>query len=350
MTDQQPPLISVIITCYNYAGFVSTAIDSVLSQDYPAKELIVVDDASSDNSRAVIEGYGERLIAVLKDQNGGHGAAFNSGYAASHGEIVMFLDADDFLLPGALDRVAKTFQTDHAMGQYRMKLVDGEGHAYDIFPKLEQPFYTGDQKALALRTGRVETTVTSGLVFGRSFLQQVMPMPPEDFRQGADGYLATLAPLYGPLSDGGAEPISAYRQHGQNHSGFGAVVEKRAKWCLAHDEARYRALRTHAQKLGFATTEPLGWNDAGHLSQSMGVMLHGEGLSKPVSRFRLSLAGLRATQSIAQSFVNRVALSLWWLSLGILPKSVAKNVFAWKTHAGSRPEWVKKAAKTLRGL
>src|SRR3990167_6113302 len=92
------PALSVIITNYNYARYLPTAIENVLSQD-EAIELIVVDDCSTDNSRDVIEPYGDRLIPVLLPVNRGQGAGFNAGFAKAHGELVMFLDADDFLLP-----------------------------------------------------------------------------------------------------------------------------------------------------------------------------------------------------------------------------------------------------------
>lgn len=347
---RQYPAISVVITCYNYAGFVGTAIRSVLDQDGPAAELIVVDDASSDNSREVISGFANRLKAVFQAANGGHGAAFNAGYAASSGDIVMFLDADDFLLPGALARIAADFDPAVPMRQYRMNLVDGKGTAYDIFPKLEQPFLTGDQKARLLRTGRVPTTVTSGLVFSRRFLEQVMPMPAEAFRQGADGYLATLAPLFGPLADGGQEPVAAYRQHGQNHSGFGSVIEKRALWCVQHDEARYEALRRQAARLQEVPAAALGWGDEGYLSQKMALILNGLHPQPQPARMRLSLAALRVMREQPASRLNRAVISLWWLGLAVLPAGMARHLHAWKLYAATRPAWLKWSARKLRRL
>ena len=348
--SEQLPTVSVVITCYNYADYVGTAIDSVLEQEGVAAELVVVDDVSTDNSREVIARYGDRLTAVFQIENGGHGAAFNAGFAATSGEVVMFLDADDFLLPGALKRIAAAFDPAVPMCQYRMNLVDGEGKAYDIFPKLERPFLTGDQKARLLQTGRVPTTVTSGLVFSRRFLEQVMPMDPEAFRQGADGYLATLAPLFGPLGDGGPEPTAAYRQHGQNHSGFGAVVEKRASWCVAHDEARYAALRARAVELNERPSPDLGWQDEGHLSQKMALLLHGLHPKPAPSRLSVSSAALRIMKDLSASRSNKAILSVWWLSLGTLPKSMARHLHAWKLYAATRPEWLKRGAKLLRRI
>lgn len=344
------PTISVVIPCYNYANFVCDAIDSVLSQDYQDTEVIVVDDASSDNSREVISKYGNRFKIVFKEINEGHAAAFNSGFAVSSGDIVVFLDADDFLLPGALTRIAKNGGLSVPMCQYRMSLVNSQGEPYDIFPKLEQPFLTGDQKSRLLRTGRVPTTVTSGLVFKRNFLEKIMPIPPEAFRQGADGYLATLAPLYGPLGEGGPEPISAYRQHNHNHSGFGAVAEKRAFWCVQHDEARYAALRTEAGRLHETPVETLGWADEGHLCQKMALTLSGMHPNPQPSRLKISLAALKVMRDLPASYSTQVLLSVWWLSLSVLPKNMALNVHRWRLYAATRPTWLKRSARLLRKL
>src|SRR5215213_900396 len=92
------PLVSVIIDNYNYGRFLREAIDSALGQTYPRVEVIVVDDGSTDDSRAVIAAYGDRVVPVLKE-NGGQASAFNAGFAASRGELICFLDADDTFMP-----------------------------------------------------------------------------------------------------------------------------------------------------------------------------------------------------------------------------------------------------------
>ena len=109
MTTGATPKLSVVITNYNYADYVGTAIDSVLSQDV-AIELVVVDDCSADKSRDIITSYGDRIIPVLQEVNQGHGGGFNAGYARTTGDLVMFLDADDFLLHKA---DAEQDQDDH---------------------------------------------------------------------------------------------------------------------------------------------------------------------------------------------------------------------------------------------
>ena len=89
------PLVSILINNYNYAEFLTQAIDSAIAQTYAPTEIIVVDDGSIDHSRQIIAGYGERIVPVLK-QNAGQASAFNAGVARSRGDILCFLDSDDY--------------------------------------------------------------------------------------------------------------------------------------------------------------------------------------------------------------------------------------------------------------
>ena len=90
-----PPLATILINNYNYAPFLREAIESALSQTYHPIEIIVVDDGSTDNSRAIISSYGTKLTAIFKE-NGGQASAFNAGVAAGNGDLYFFLDSDDF--------------------------------------------------------------------------------------------------------------------------------------------------------------------------------------------------------------------------------------------------------------
>lgn len=101
--------LSIIINNYNYARFLPACIDSVLAQDYSDFEIVVVDDGSTDNSREIIAGYGERIVSVLK-ANGGQASSFNAGFSASSGDVLCMLDSDDTFLPGKLSAIATLFQ------------------------------------------------------------------------------------------------------------------------------------------------------------------------------------------------------------------------------------------------
>ncbi|MBU3886965.1 glycosyltransferase family 2 protein [Methylosinus sp. KRF6] len=96
------PLVSIIITNYNYGRFLIEAVDSALAQTYPRIECIIVDDASTDESEVILATIRRRnpQVEIISHRaNQGQTAAFGTGFAASSGEYVVFLDADDILLP-----------------------------------------------------------------------------------------------------------------------------------------------------------------------------------------------------------------------------------------------------------
>lgn len=99
--------ITVIIPLYNKAKYISRAIDSVLSQSFQNFEIIVVDDGSSDEGPAIIKGYEESRIRLIRQQNAGPGAARNRGLAESNCPLIAFLDADDEWMPQFLESCYK---------------------------------------------------------------------------------------------------------------------------------------------------------------------------------------------------------------------------------------------------
>ncbi|UCF80059.1 MAG: glycosyltransferase [Acidobacteriota bacterium] len=99
-----PSLVSVIIPTYNRVRFLRRAVESVLSQDYPGKEVVVVDDASTDETEKEIAPWAraQGVVWVRHESNRGESAARNTGIRASRGDYLVFLDSDDYFLPGRL--------------------------------------------------------------------------------------------------------------------------------------------------------------------------------------------------------------------------------------------------------
>src|SRR5438093_13378260 len=97
------PLVSVIMPAYNVAWCIGRAIDSVRAQGFRARELIVVNDGSTDGTRTVLESYGG-AIKVIDQTNRGMSAARNAGIRKARGTYVAFLDADDWWLPEKLSQ------------------------------------------------------------------------------------------------------------------------------------------------------------------------------------------------------------------------------------------------------
>src|SRR5277367_4103493 len=101
------PLLSVLVDTYNHEKFIEQAIVSVLEQDFPTKdlEILVVDDGSSDRTPEILKKF-EPRIRNLRKSNGGQASAFNHGIPECKGEVIAFLDGDDWWAPGKLTRVA----------------------------------------------------------------------------------------------------------------------------------------------------------------------------------------------------------------------------------------------------
>jgi glycosyltransferase involved in cell wall biosynthesis len=107
------PLVSVIIPTYNYAKFISEAIDSVLKQTYPTDkiEIIVIDDGSTDNTREKLQAY-SNLSKYIYQNNIGKAAATKAGIACASGKYLFNLDADDLFFPDKIEKVVNIFEGD----------------------------------------------------------------------------------------------------------------------------------------------------------------------------------------------------------------------------------------------
>jgi glycosyltransferase involved in cell wall biosynthesis len=103
------PLVSVIIPAYNRADLVCETIDSVLSQDYPHVEVLVLDDGSTDHTVEVLESYGSR-ISWSTHPNMGETRTVNRGFSLAKGEILTVLSSDDLFLPGVISKAVETLQ------------------------------------------------------------------------------------------------------------------------------------------------------------------------------------------------------------------------------------------------
>ena len=109
-TSTQHPLVSVIIPTFNRAGLLVEAIQSVLNQTYAPIEIVVVDDASTEDISAAIAQFASRITCIRRDTNGGRSAALNDGAATVSGEFIAILDSDDVWLPHKLEAQMALFE------------------------------------------------------------------------------------------------------------------------------------------------------------------------------------------------------------------------------------------------
>jgi hypothetical protein len=211
-------IASIIISSYNYDRYLSTAINSALTQTYKNKEVIVVDDGSTDGSRDIISGYGSRIVAVLKD-NGGQASAFNAGVNKSSGEVIFFLDSDDVMLMTAVEQAVSLFVApDVIKVHWPLEVIDESGTFQKrIVPSV--PVDEGNLMEAVAERGPAGYTwpPTSGSAWARHFIDSVHPIPENDYKICPDLYLSALAPLYGRVRRI-VEPQGLWRVHGDNAS------------------------------------------------------------------------------------------------------------------------------------
>lgn len=218
MILEQEPRVSVVIANYNYGRFLRDAVDSALAQAHPRLEIIVVDDGSTDGSRAILADYGDRIVTVLKD-NGGHASAINAGVARCRGELVALLDSDDVFLPGKIRSVVRAYRESPraVLFHHRLRTIDALGAPRGLAWPRE--VWTGDVRARAARAGGYwPRPTTSAMTFTRSFLERILPMREESEPGRAvwpDAYAGDLAPFFGEIV-GIPETLGHYRVHGKN--------------------------------------------------------------------------------------------------------------------------------------
>ena len=258
-------LASIIINNYNYAGFLREAIDSALNQTYRNTEVIMVDDGSTDGSREIIASYGDRIVPVLK-QNGGQNSALNAGFSLSRGDVILFLDSDDVLVPTAVEAALEALAEPDVV-KVHWPWVEWDASSRKTGKIWCKSLPDVDLRDLVLREGPngVSGYLPSGNAHTRGFLESVFPLP--DVRRNSDcspsnrkkswaarpapdWYLATLAPLYGRVKQV-AQPQVCYRIHGAN--GYQSLkFEDRLRFDLALFDYVSKAAAEHCNKLGIS--------------------------------------------------------------------------------------------------
>lgn len=190
--------VSVVIPNYNYAQFLPLAIDSLLNQTEKPDEIIVIDDGSTDNSREVLEAYGDKITAVFQ-QNGGQASAISNGFARATGDIVCILDSDDVFFPDKI-RILKETYAGHPRANWVFHTLQHmspvEAGNLDGYPKFEKGVSLRRINQIsAMRRGKLgyDAPATSGLSFRRNFISGLFPLPAAESIYISDHYIKFFA-------------------------------------------------------------------------------------------------------------------------------------------------------------
>lgn len=211
-----PPLVSVLVNTYNHERFITQTIQSVLDQDFPSDqmEIIVVDDGSTDGTPQALQPFLPR-IRYIRKENGGQVSAFNAGVAEAHGEIIAFLDGDDWWAKNKLSLVVDAFRKNPA--------VACVGHAYYEVDKNSVTIGTmvPTSHRLSLENHRIAQISsllrvflgTSRFAIRHSILEKTLPVPAELAFFDNFVFSQAIAISGAILLD---EPLCYYRLHSQN--------------------------------------------------------------------------------------------------------------------------------------
>jgi glycosyltransferase involved in cell wall biosynthesis len=320
---------SIIINNYNYGCFIKQAIDSALGQKYTLKEVIVVDDGSTDNSAEILQSYGSQIQAILKT-NGGQASTYNTGFAKAKGELVLFLDSDDFLYPTCLESIAHSWNSTYSKAHFPLDIVNQDGKP--LGKKIPRVLHAGDVRPLLQKFGHYSSPPASGNVYASSYLRQILPLPEQLWRGDADSIPITLAPLFGRILSINTT-LAAHRVHrlGSSSSGTSGLnnpdYPKRLTSFIRREDLRYDALRHHAAKHNPPLLLP-PFPLSPHLIRiKIECLLFHEQKNNLKQIGKLCFLGCHSSLTFpGYHLKDRVLLLLWFFLLFILPRPIAKTV------------------------
>lgn len=336
------PRVSIVICNYNYGRFIRSAVCSALAQTYKNTEVIVVDDGSTDSSRTVIDEFVSRgEVKAVYQHNGGQYSAYNAGFAASSGDIVMFLDADDVYLPEAVHVVVAAMTAHTAKVHFRLSFIGPQGEMRDgQIPRALSCGATGS--LLATRGLLYSSAPGSGNAYAREAIADLFPLPVTEDKHGADFFT-----IYGSCLKGAVVSVDSVLGHYRLH---GSPVEERSSLVFGNAarsgnerkrlEARISNFRRHIkERLGIDLPRRLV--SFSTQKQEFVVEVLGE------TRYLRRLAVGRAQAAILWytirnspdfSLIFKVGLAIWSVLVIVLPRELALPVARYVSNPASRED------------
>jgi glycosyltransferase involved in cell wall biosynthesis len=332
-------LVSIIITNFNYAKFVKTAIESALALQWDDIEVIVVDDGSTDHSLDLIDAFVPE-ITVLRQEHAGQRVAYNTGFKASRGELIVFLDADDTLEPSVIREVMPFVGKGVSKIQVQMNVIDSSGVSVGSrFPQYRIVPTPESIRKWYLCSGSYPTPPGSGNIYTRSYLEKIFPLD-DSCGEAGDSSCIAGAPLLGDVHSV-PKPLVNYRVHGANDGAFSQLIVGR----FAREVTRALKCFEYARRIA---------SQAGLSFAPDAIMRSMMLLPYRISSFRLApqihpipndsrrriLADAWAGFSTPQGLRNfsGLIIILWSILALSLPLSAAKRLIVWRFSVADRPK------------
>jgi glycosyltransferase involved in cell wall biosynthesis len=335
--------LSIIIANHNYRDFIGAAIESALAVDWPDKEVIVVDDASTDDSRAIIEGFSGRVAAYFRPKSHQLGAHM-FGFEQSSGDVIIFLDSDDLLEPEVMQEVAKVWRPGVSKVQYRMNLINATGaqlgSAIPQFPPKDDP---DKLRRTYLRTMAYTTPPGSGNAYSRDCVRDVFTFGPTIPQ--SDASLLTIAPLLGDILTI-PKPLVRYRIHDASWgSMMGSLNASKLRQRLDQDIERAHLFATVSHELQLPVARDPLRDNLNHLEYRLASYLV-EPSAHPFSEDTKSSLVLRLISSAAtsrqMSTRYRAILIAWAIACALAPERYRRQLILWRFSAISRPAVIRR--------
>jgi glycosyltransferase involved in cell wall biosynthesis len=337
------PLVSILVSNYNYARFIAESIQSALDQTYSNFELIICDDGSTDDSVRIIQEYQQKdpRLQLIRKANGGQASGFNAAFRASRGQIIALLDSDDRFLPTKIERIVANFQAhpDAGFGVHRVIRMTADLRPQGVWP-MTAPLPGGWYGTRLLQDGGILSYMppTSGLSLRREVAERLFPLPLEaPLVNCPDQLMTRLAPLITNVTHEG-EALSEYRLHGANSYGLDRVSAASFQRELDYCEALWRG-----QKRFLAAMDP-------HLAE----------LFQPVSKHpyyafaKYVQAKLANDPQVRQHFENYIpclsmpeARHIWFWKISIY---LPRRVFDFAVNLLIRQSWIKQLVSRIKKL
>lgn len=340
------PKLAVIITCWNYETYVPRAIESVMSQGRADCELVVIDDGSTDGSWQAITATGVRAYRIV---NGGQRLACLYGLGRTTAPFVLFLDADDELMPGSLEKILTCLDDKVSKLQFPLIRIDAEGNVISgPVPPLED-FRGGNLADHVLRTGAYMSPPTSGNVFRRDVCALIEGA---DYERAVDGVILFAAPFWGDVVSL-SMPLGRYRVHDRNDSGFSDELNPKP---LRQEVTRFSDRLEHLRTLLSARGQ--GGGQGGGQRVALGTE-HGAGQGRELvttdrayfyqeRSFYLAIAEGKPVKARhftrlmlllwrdPQSLKFKLSMTVFFAAAYLLPKDRAKRAVNYRLQAQSR--------------
>jgi glycosyltransferase involved in cell wall biosynthesis len=344
----EPWGVSIIVVSYNNERFLAAAIDSALGQNHPLCEVIVVDDCSTDNSRAIIALYGDRIRSVLRESNGHQVAALNSAWPLARHPILIFLDSDDLLFPHAAATVAGLWTAATVKMQFPLVTIDKAGRQLrHVAPKYPPSLDTATLRTELLRTGGSPNSPSSGNAYSRSLLEAVTRdggFDLENMREHwMDAILECNAPFYGEVVTL-YEPLACYRLHDSNVSLMHTVECARFAFAFRHASFKLDYFARRCQFWGLPFDPDAARNRSIWLLECRLAADKLASVKDPMGEpiWRTLSRALKACVDAHLPVSNRIVRGAWFVIVAISPRTVAGRLIALRFTITERPAWLER--------